>query len=275
MGKTGKLGQDPIDEPVMSKDISRILKGWEFDPDEVLVRIVPGADGRDKIQMRIDLGLLQMELDGRPDGRRPKDCESWLAYYEQQQQSHDQANPDSAPFQLTDEDCARLWQEGVQYYHRYLSFWHLERYDLCTRDTKRNLRLFAFVRTHARRDRNKLQFDQWRPYVIMMDARSVATPLILEKKFAEGLHVIESGIDAIRDFLDEYDQSDRADECVELISLERWREEILSEEKEAAEAAPQSAMEVLRRRLQKAVAAEKFEEAARLRDEIRRLSGKP
>ena len=43
----------------MSKDLSRILDGWQYVPDEILVRIVEGDDGRRKIQMRIDLGLIQ------------------------------------------------------------------------------------------------------------------------------------------------------------------------------------------------------------------------
>ena len=66
----------------MSKDITSILAGWDFDPDELQVRIVAGDDGRDKIQMRIDLGLLQMELTGRPDGERPHGFESLLDYHE-------------------------------------------------------------------------------------------------------------------------------------------------------------------------------------------------
>lgn len=254
-----------------SKDISEILNGWEYDPDEVSVRVITGNDGREKIQLRIDMGLLQMEMAGRPDGKRPEDCRSWLEYYGNRQQRHDESHPDSAPFELDDDDCARLWREGVQYYHRYLSFWHLKRYDLCARDTKRNLRLFAFVRTHAREDRSKLQFDQWRPYVVMMHSRAVATPKVNEKAYVEALGVIESGIDAIRDFLDEYDQSERAEECVELVNLEQWREEILLEEKQAAKLRPESVKTVLRRKLQEAVAAEQFEEAARLRDQIRRM----
>ena len=56
----------------MSKDITAILDGWDYDPDELQVRIVAGDDGRDKLQMRIDLGLIQMELSGRPDGSRPR-----------------------------------------------------------------------------------------------------------------------------------------------------------------------------------------------------------
>lgn len=255
----------------MSKDLSKILDGWEYEPDEVKVRIVKGEDGKEKVQLRVELGLLQMEMDGRPDGSRPQGCESWLEYYRKQQEAHDAAHPDSAAYRLEEEDCLRLWREGVQYYHRYLSFWHLGLYDLCARDTERNLRLFAFVRAHTEDDRQKVQFDQWRPYVTMMHTRAVATPLIERHQYEEGLGVIESGIDTIRDFLEEYDQSGRAEECVELVSLERWRDEIVAKEERAAAARPKSAIQILRQKLDAAIAAEEFEEAARLRDEIRKL----
>jgi hypothetical protein len=256
----------------MSNDLSRILNQWQFDPETVLVRIVPGDDGRSKIQLRVDLGMLQMEMDGRPDGLRPEGAESWLDYYERQQQTHDEQNPDSASFGLGEDDCIRLWREGMQYYHRYLSLWHLELYESCARDTARNLRLFAFVRAHAQDERHKLQFDQWRPYVIMMHTRAVATPLLQQRLYDEGLRVIEAGIEGIREFLDEYDQSQRAEECVELVSLERWRDEILNQEERAAAARPKSMIELLRRQLEAAIAAEEFENAARLRDQIRKLS---
>jgi len=257
----------------MSKDISKILDGWPFQQDDVVVRIIKGDDGRDRLQLRVDLGLLQMEMDGRPDGLRPEGCRSWLEYYQQKQRAHDAANPDSAPFELQDEDCSRLWREGVQHYHRYLGFWHLKLYELCARDTRRNLELFAFVRGHARNERSKLQFDQWRPYVIMMHSRAVATPMIEAGRSAEALDAIESGIDAIRDFLDEYDQSQHAEECKELVNLEKWREEVSMQQEQAERAEPAGgAAAILRRKLQEAIAAEQFEEAARLRDEIRRIA---
>jgi hypothetical protein len=256
----------------MSKDISKLLGEWNYEPDAVMVRIVSGDDGRSKIQLRVDLGLLQMEMDGRPDGVRPEGCESWLEFHELRQRAHDEAHPDGPPYELKPDDCAQLWRESVQYYHRYLSFWHLDLFDLCVRDTQRNLRLFAFIRAHTGDDRLKLQFDQWRPYVLMMHARAAATPLFAQKAFAEGLKVIEAGIEGIRDFLDEYNQSARAEECVELVSLERWRDEILSREEQAAAARPKSKISMLRRKLEEAISAEQFEEAARLRDEIRDLS---
>jgi hypothetical protein len=256
----------------MSNDLSRILNEWRFDPESVLVRIVRGDDGRDKVQLRVDLGILQMEMDGRPDGLRPEGFESWLDYYEHQQQAHDEPHLDSAPFVLGEQDCLRLWREGIQYYHRYLSFWHLGLYEPCARDTARNLRLFAFVRSHAQEDRHKLQFDQWRPYVLMMHTRTVATPLLRQELYEDGLRVIEAGIEGIREFLDEYDQSHRAEECAELTSLERWREEIFSKEESAAAARPKSAIQILRQQLEAAIAAEEFEQAARLRDRIRKLT---
>ncbi len=254
----------------MSKDISKLLREWEYDGSEVMVRLIRGDDGRQKVQLRVDLGLLQMEMNGRPDGARPEGHESWFDYYQARQRHHNAECDD--PFELGEEDCLRLWREGVQYYHRYLSFWHLKLYDLCARDTERNLRLFAFVRRHAANDRAKAQFDQFRPYVLMMRARSVATPQIERGRFAEALRAIDAGIEGIRDFLEDYDQADQEEECAELTNLQRWREEVLAQADRSPEGEPAVRLEVLRRRLQEAVSLEAFEEAARLRDEIRKLS---
>jgi hypothetical protein len=255
----------------MSHDISHILREWSFKQDDMVVRLIEADDGRQVLQMRVDLGLLQMEIDRRPDGLRPNDCDSWFDFYQDQKRKHDEMNPEGPEYLLGAEDCARLWHEGVQYYHRYLAFWHLDMYEPCARDTGRNLELFQFVRDHAADNRHKLQFDQWRPYVLMMHTRARAMPVLKEEQFAAGLKIIESGIDAIRVFLDDYGQLDRAEECVELASLEQWREEVIERDRKAAESQPDSALGDLRRRLDEAVAAEQFEEAARLRDEIRRL----
>jgi excinuclease UvrABC helicase subunit UvrB len=117
-----------------------------------------------------------------------------------------------------------------------------------------------------------MQFDQWRPYVLMMHARAVATPLAEAGQIAEALAPIESAIEEILEFLDHYDQSDRADESAELADLRRWREELLSRQTHDTEGGEPSNLEDLRRRLREAVAAEEFEEAARLRDQIRRMT---
>jgi hypothetical protein len=259
----------------VSKDISKTLDGWDFDPENISVRIVAGDDGREKIQLRLDLGLLQMEFDGRPDGKRVAGCASWLEFYERQQQKHAADGSDDNPFLLETEDCQRLLREGVQYYHRYISFWHLERFELCARDTNRNLRLFAFVRAHARHSKDKLQFDQWRPYVIMMHARAVATPLVGLRDYRAALGAIDAAIEAIRDFLREYDQLHNAENCSELEYLLRWREEIAAKTSGNLREEPYNPLARLKAELELAVSEERFEDAARLRDTIRQHSTGP
>src|SRR5690606_22569357 len=195
------------------------------DPDRFSVRIVQGDDGRDKIQVRLDLGLLQMEIDGRPDGQRPEGQDSWFDVFRARQEAHDTANPDGASFQLSSQDCQLLLREGVQYYHRYLSFWHLQRYELCARDTSRNLRLFAFVKEFAGKDQDRLMFDQYRPYVTMMLTKAVAPPVVELRQHDAAIQVIDAGISSIRSFLAEYGQLESADRCSELTHLERWRDQ--------------------------------------------------
>ena len=52
-------------------DIDRILQQWAFEPGEISARIIRAADGREVLQMRVELGVLQLETKGRPDGQRP------------------------------------------------------------------------------------------------------------------------------------------------------------------------------------------------------------
>src|ERR1043165_7284393 len=55
----------------MSLDLNTILKDWPHQNGSIKVRKIVGLDGREKLQLRIDLGGLQMELRGRPHGVRP------------------------------------------------------------------------------------------------------------------------------------------------------------------------------------------------------------
>jgi hypothetical protein len=249
----------------MSQDIRPLLAGWDFDPEGVQVRIITGEDGLEKIQMRLDLGLIQMELQGRPDGERPEGFESWLDRYQAKAREARAAGDD---FGLSTEDCARLMREGIQFYHRYLAAFHLERYDLVARDTARNLELFAFVVQHASRPRDKLEFDRFRPYVQMMHARAQASQALLRDDFPGAIGHIDAGARAIRGFLTEYQQEDRESECSELQFLLQWRHELEGR-------LPIGPVERLEQQLEVAISLEHYEEAARLRDQIRRLRAFP
>ena len=56
----------------MNYDIGDLLNGWEFNPDEFLARRIRTGKGEEKLQIRIDMGVLQLELGGRPDGQTPR-----------------------------------------------------------------------------------------------------------------------------------------------------------------------------------------------------------
>jgi hypothetical protein len=65
----------------MSFDISHVLNEWPYQPGEIQVRRFKGKDGCEKIQLRVDVGLLQMNGQGRPDGKRPFGRESLLEHH--------------------------------------------------------------------------------------------------------------------------------------------------------------------------------------------------
>jgi hypothetical protein len=247
----------------LSKDITAILDGWDYEPEGPQVRIVAGDDGRDKIQMRVDLGLIQMELAGRPDGTRPEGFESLLDALEARARASEAAGEE---FTIEPRTCLDLMREGIQYYHRYLAAFHLQRYDLVARDTERNLRLLAFARRNAARQRDKMEFDRYRPYVTMMRSRALGHQALARNDFAAALAAIDEGVAGIRQFLRDYEQSENEVECTELGFLLRWRREIAAER-------PVGPVERLEQQLALAVALEEYEEAARLRDQLQRLKG--
>jgi UvrB/UvrC motif-containing protein len=248
----------------MSKDVAGIVEGWDFDPERISVRIVQGDDGQQKIQLRIDMGLMQMEMDGRPDGATPHGFETLLDYYDHAAEEFAKKYGDAEEFRLDGEDCAKLMREGIQFYHRYLALFQCERYDLVVRDTDRNLHLFEFVCRFAESEDDRWQFDQYRPYVAMMSTRAKASMALEGKDFHEALNILDQGISLIWEFLDEYEQTEHAEDCGELQFLEAWRNEI-------AQSRPLEKVEKLEQALADAVRGEQYERAAEIRDEIGRM----
>lgn len=66
----------------MRRDIDEALQGWPYDPEpgETVAREVKARDGRTVVQVRQELGILQMEVEGRPDGQRPHGFRTYLDY---------------------------------------------------------------------------------------------------------------------------------------------------------------------------------------------------
>src|SRR2546423_2563950 len=76
----------------MNWDISYLLDQWEYHPGQVMVRTLKGKDGMPKIQLRVDLGLLQMNAEGRPDGKKPFGHESLFEHHKTQLTKYEKAH---------------------------------------------------------------------------------------------------------------------------------------------------------------------------------------
>lgn len=244
-----------------NKDITPILKGWDYEAGTINVRKVAGSDGNPKLQMRLDLGLLQMELDGRPDGRRPHGCESLLQYFENQLADHQRRHGTELGFQLSANQCQSLREEAVQYYQRYLSLFVLEDFDGVVRDTDRNLRVLDLCGQYAEDEQDRLILEQYRPYIIMMNARAKASLAYNASRYAEALREVEEGLGNIREFFERFGHEEAYKESNEVRVLKRFAREIRRK-------LPVDPIARLRRKLDKAVKDERYEEAAKLRDKL-------
>ena len=139
----------------MTKDLNSIYDGWKYDSSSISARWIKGDDGRAKVQLRLDLGLLQMEADARPDGDSPYGAESLLDHYALLEKT---GNAKMSPLRLGAPECAEMQQEAVQYYYRYLSFYALHHLDGVIRDTQHNLDIFELVSRNAESDELAWQF---------------------------------------------------------------------------------------------------------------------
>lgn len=250
-----------MDDASHGVDITPILENWDYKSDEVTVRKILGLDGKPKIQMRLPMGLIQMELEGRPDGFRPEGFESWLEYYE----ARHQANPNN--FSLDGGASSRLRDEATMYYHRYLSLYHLREFEGVVRDTTRNLHVLDFMKRHAEDPSDRVSMEQYRPYIVMMNTRARAQISLDRQLRGRALQEVRDGIGKIENFLRELGREELISRSPELAILRQLETEI-------KEHVPEAKIEDLRHEMQKAVAAEDYERAAELRDEIRRLESK-
>jgi len=268
--KDKKWSDDKNEAKAPSKDITPVLKSWEYEAGTINVRKVTGIDGQPKLQMRLDLGLLQMEMTGRPDGDRPHGRESLLDFYEEQLRDHTRKHGTETGFTLTTDQCQSLREEAVMYYHRYLSLFVLEEFPGVVRDTDRNLRVLDLCSKFATDEQDRLILEQYRPYITMMNARAQASIHLEHKEYAQAIKHVEEGMEKIREFYERFGQEEAFDKSNEVRVLKRFGREIQRK-------LPIDPMERLRRKLERAVREERYEDAAKLRDEIetRRLKDSP
>lgn len=253
----------------MSFDITNLLREWEYQAGQIVVRRFLGRDGKEKIQLRLDLGILQMNASGRPDGKQPFGHASLFEHYQRKLDLRAEAEgEDSKPFKLSGEDCASLHQEAIQFHHRYICLFQLEDFKGVLRDTERNLAVYEFVKENAESPEMLSPFQQLRPQLMMMRTRARGSMALEAGRHEEAADLAREGIEELRAFYLQAERPELADASGEIASLEGWVVEI-------ERSRPLSVGERLQRALQEAIAREDYEEAARLRDQINQLKHSP
>jgi hypothetical protein len=137
----------------------------------------------------------------------------------------------------------------------------LEDYEAVARDTQRNLEVLELCTKYAEEDEDKYALEQYHPYILMMNARSNALLAIESKRFRTALAHVNSGLRQIKDFFRSYGEPRAYRASGEVDVLRVLKKEILSH-------VPEDPIHRTQRLLRRALRDERYEDAARLRDEL-------
>jgi hypothetical protein len=282
--------------PHMTRDISAILAEWEFQPGQLSARVIAAEDGEPRLQVRLDLGLIQMHLEGRPDGQMPYGFRCLLDYFESQLEagrmdgpfeaseeqgeadlgsSGDEAGREAEEIEaelpgleprshLTPEDCRALREELSQFNQRAVALNAMEDHERVARDAGRNLRVLDLCKEKAQAEADQMMLEQYRPYFIAMRCRSLASMALRDSEAKAAVVVIDEGLEALRAAYAGSAKSDAFEQSPEVRTLRSMRESLIPQ-------LPLSQKAELRRRLAEALEQENYELAAILRDELKQL----
>ena len=245
-------------------DLTRLLQSWPVGGNGPTVRMVRTASGGRAIQVRLELGILQMALEGRPDGLRPHGAGSLLDWHTARRDAHRVRSGGDEGFELSGKECEGLREEGVQVYHRYVALFALGEHEAVVRDTMRNLRMFDLCRDHGASHADRTVLEQYRPFVVMMRARAQAAIALAVADARGALAAVDAALAEMRLHFDAHGPHDGFDRSNEANLLRGMRDALVPR-------LPTSQRSELEDRLRRAVDAENFELAAILRDELRSL----
>ncbi|MDG3006077.1 UvrB/UvrC motif-containing protein [Paludisphaera mucosa] len=249
----------------MRKDLDDVIQGWPYDPEpgEVLAREVRARDGRNVVQIRIELGVLQLEVAGRPDGSRPHGATTYLDYLRYHAANRTPGDGPGPGWTMAQHHCVEADREFVQFYHRRMAWLSLRRYELAIRDSDHTLALMDFVRKHGADEDYIASHEQFRGLVQFHRAQAQAAMALERRRPEEAIDALRDGVEKLllhqRTWWEERDATESPNPSL----IEQLR---LNEQEIRRNFAVEK---TLREQLDEAVAREDYEQAARLRDQIR------
>jgi hypothetical protein len=252
----------------MRRDMDDTVQGWPYEPEpgEVIAREVRARDGRMVVQIRVELGVLQLEVGGRPDGTRPHGFPTYLDYLRYRAAGRGEAAGGKAPapaWTMSPEHCVDADREFVQFYHRRVAWLTLQRYDKALLDADHTLALMDFVCQHGIDEDYIASHERFRGLVLFHRTQAAAALALERRKPEEAIDVVREGADRLiahhNQWTEEHDQGETPNQPL----IEQLR--VLEQEIRKNFAVEKT----LREQLDEAVAEEDYELAARLRDQIR------
>jgi UvrB/uvrC motif len=240
----------------MNRDIDAVLKGWPYKPDVVQARLVQAGDGRQVIQMRVELGVLQMETTGRPDGTRPHGFPTYLDYLRQEVR-----DAGAGSFALDETQCQEADREFMQFYHRRVCWLALRNYARAVADADHTLAFMDVVRDHSPGDDYRIAHEQYRGFVLFHRTQAAAARAVEREQPEAAVKAIRDGLERLRQFFAAHELEEQMEDDGMVQQLRRMEQAL--RQTHALEPS-------LQEQLDEAVAKEDYERAARLRDQLRR-----
>jgi hypothetical protein len=240
----------------LSHDIDAALRDWDYKPGTVQARLVDADDGRQVIQLRLDLGLLQLETTGRPDGTRPHGQPTYFHYL----QRLARRRPDLV---LTEDQCEEADREFVQFYHRRLCWLALQEYGRAVDDADHTLAFMDFIREHGPNEEFVQAHEQYRGFVLFHRTQAAARLAVERENPESAVDAIRDGLAQMRAFFAGFQAEEQMEEDGMVQRLRELERTLRAEHHIGA---------TMQERLDEAVAREDYETAARLRDALRRRS---
>lgn len=237
------------------QDIDHILKKWPFDPLAVNVRLLE-LSHRQVLQMRVDMGILQLEIEGRPDGGKPGGSNTYFEFLQKK------ARKRQTEFVLNEDECIEVDREFVQFYHRRVCWLQLKEFQRAVKDADHTLKLMDFCKRHSPDEQWTISHEQYRPFVLYHRTQAAAlAKLELDVDNCAELAVeeVNVGLDRLRELFEEYEAEEQFDEDELIQRLVEFRNNLKSK---------YSIGRTLKEQLADAVTAEDYERAADIRDQI-------
>ncbi|MBA62447.1 MAG: DNA helicase UvrBC [Planctomycetaceae bacterium] len=237
-----------------SRNITDILENWGYDSQSIRARVVAGQNGNaDVLQMRVEMGIIQMETEGRPDGYRPEGFATYLDFLLQEEITR------SDKWTLDEEQCVEVDREFMQFYQRRISWLSIKEYERVICDADHTLALMDFCKRHSPDDGWTIVHEQYRPFVLFHRTQAAAYQQLNETTPQAAIECINEGLNTIRSIFAEHELEEHFEEDELVTQLRDIRESLRTE---------YGVGKTLHEQLAEAIAREQYERAAEIRDKL-------